>query len=81
MTEVTCQSGVELLMDYLEGHGSADQRAAIEQHVHACPRCVAFIASYRETPRILRAVTEHELPSDLRATLRTVLRQHQRGPA
>lgn len=79
MTNLTCQSGVELLMDYLEGHATADQRAAIEQHVQVCPRCLAFIASYQETPRILRKATECELPGDLRAALWSVLRRQRRG--
>jgi anti-sigma factor RsiW len=77
--EVVCASGVELLMDYLEGELSADVRAAIDAHVAACPRCVAFIASYRETPRILREATAAALPVDLQASLLAVLRA-RRGP-
>ena len=42
------------------------------------PRCVAFIASYRETPRILREATATALPADLQASLRAFLRA-QRG--
>jgi anti-sigma factor RsiW len=76
----TCASGVELLMDYLEGLLPADVSAAIEAHVAGCPRCVAFIASYRETPRILREATAAALPADLQASLRAALRE-QRGRA
>ncbi len=57
MKDIVCVSGVELLMEYLEGALAPDVRAAIEAHVAGCPRCVAFIASYRETPRILRDAT------------------------
>jgi len=78
MKEITCTSGVELLMDYLEGVLSADLHSAIEAHVAGCPRCVAFIASYRETPRILREATATTLPADLEMSLLAFLRA-QRG--
>ena len=78
MKEIACASGVELLMDYLEGVLSADLRSALDAHVVGCPRCVAFIASYRETPRILREATATALPTDLQVSLRAFLRA-QRG--
>jgi anti-sigma factor RsiW len=78
MKEIACASGVELLMDYLEGVLPADVRAALDAHVAACPRCVAFIASYRETPRILREATAAALPDHVRASLHAFLRT-QRG--
>jgi anti-sigma factor RsiW len=74
MTEVTCASGVDLLMDYLEGVVSADVRLEIEAHLARCPRCIAFLASYRETPRILRDATAIELPAEHQASLRAFLR-------
>ena len=80
MKEMNCESGVKLLMEYLEGTLAADVRAAVEAHVAACPRCVAFIASYRETPRLLRAFTEAEIPDDLARSLRAYLRAHRGEP-
>jgi len=74
MNNIVCRSGVELLMDYLEGELAPDVRAAIEEHVNGCPRCVAFIESYRETPRILRDATAAEMPADLEAALLDALR-------
>ena len=81
MKNVACASGVELLMDYLEGVLPADVRAAVDAHVSGCPRCVAFIASYRETPRILREATAASLPADLEASLRQFLRAQRGGQA
>jgi anti-sigma factor RsiW len=78
MTEMTCESGVRVLMDYLEGTLAPDMRAAVEAHVAACPRCVAFIASYRETPRLVRELTAAEIPADLVTSLRAHLRAHRR---
>jgi anti-sigma factor RsiW len=78
MNGITCASGVDLLMDYLEGVLSADVRGEIDAHIAGCPRCVAFLASYQETPRILRDATTIELPAERQVSLRTFLRT-QRG--
>jgi anti-sigma factor RsiW len=74
MKELACVSGVELLMDYLEGVLPADVHAALEAHVAGCARCAAFVASYVETPRILREATAATLPADLEASLQAFLR-------
>jgi anti-sigma factor RsiW len=79
MKEIACASGVELLMDYLEGLLSSEVRSALDAHVASCPRCVAFIASYRETPRILREATATVLPVDVHTSLRAFLRAQRRG--
>ena len=73
----TCRSGVERLMDYLEGVLAPDLQAALEQHVAGCQRCAAFVESYRRTPAILRAATTATLPPELARTLQERLR-HQR---
>jgi anti-sigma factor RsiW len=77
MPDLVCRDGVELLMDYLEGVLSETDREAIEAHVGGCPRCVAFVASYRDTPRILRAATAAELPTDVAASLRRFLAERR----
>jgi anti-sigma factor RsiW len=70
---VACADGVDRLMDYLEGTLSPADREAMEAHVAGCPRCVAFVESYRETPRIFRAATAAPLPEDLAQSLRRFL--------
>ena len=74
---LVCASGVDLLMDYLEGALAAEVSAALEAHVAGCARCVAFIASYRETPRIVREATAPALPPELERSLREFLRHHR----
>lgn len=74
MSDIACISGVQLLMDYLEGVLPADVRAGLEAHVAGCERCRAFIESYRETPRVLRAATDAALPADVRRSLTAFLR-------
>jgi anti-sigma factor RsiW len=75
----TCASGVELLMDYLEGVLPAEVNAALEEHVAGCQRCTAFVASYQATPRILRDATTTNLPVDVEASLQAFLRARTRA--
>ena len=74
MKEIACMSGVELLMDFREGVLPADVHAALEAHVAGCPRCAAFVESYRATPRILRDATATPLPDHVEASLKAFLR-------
>ena len=62
MKEIACLTGVELLMDYLEGVLPTDVHAALVAHVAGCARCAAFVASYCATPGILRGATAAPLP-------------------
>jgi anti-sigma factor RsiW len=79
MNEIVCASGVELLMDYLEGVLPADVRAALDEHVAGCLRCAAFVESYRAVPRILRDATAASLPADIEASLKAFLRARTNG--
>jgi anti-sigma factor RsiW len=74
---VVCASGVSLLMDYLEDALPGDVRSDLETHVAGCPRCIAFVASYRETPRILREASAVTAPPDLEASLLRFLRSRR----
>ena len=74
MNEIVCASGVELLMDYLEGVLPPSVRSTVDAHVAACPRCVAYLESYQATPRLLREVTAVSLPTRVQASLRAFLR-------
>jgi anti-sigma factor RsiW len=74
VTHIACASGVDLLMDFLEGVLPAEISAALEKHVASCARCAAFVASYQATPRIVREATAAALPADVEASLRAFLR-------
>jgi len=79
MTEVSCKTGVELLMDYLEGAVQDDVRTLLESHVDGCPKCAAFIASYLATPRIVREATAAAMPPELQESLLAFLRAQRGG--
>jgi anti-sigma factor RsiW len=78
MNEIACASGVELLMDYLEDQLPAEVRAALDAHVSGCARCVAFVTSYRETPRIIRDATLVQMPGEVQAALIEAIRAARR---
>ncbi len=78
MTDISCQTGVELLMDYLEGVVPEDVRKTLDAHVAGCEKCTAFVTSYLATPRIMRDVTRAAMPEELQRSLLDFLRA-QRG--
>jgi anti-sigma factor RsiW len=77
--DLVCASGVSLLMDYLEDAVPADVRRHLETHVAGCPRCTAFVASYRETPRIVREAAAVTVPADLEVSLLRFLRSARKS--
>jgi anti-sigma factor RsiW len=74
-----CREVVQLLLDYVEGALPADERAAVEAHFEACPRCLEFLESYRATPRLMREATAAEMPEDVAAGLQRLLEGMRRG--
>ena len=77
MSDTVCAAGVDRLMDYLEGMLPPMTVAALEAHVSGCPRCRAFVASYRATPRIVRDATEIAMPAGIGTSLIAWLRQRR----
>lgn len=76
MPEMTCLETVDGLMDYVDDVLAADRRRSFEAHLAGCPRCVEFLASYRETPRIVRRCSDAALPEGVAGRLKAVLRAH-----
>jgi anti-sigma factor RsiW len=70
---LVCANGVERLMEYLEDLLPAPDRRAVDAHLQGCPRCVAFVKSYVEVPRILRSATQAEMPEGASESLRRFL--------
>lgn len=80
MKRATCKAGVERLIDYLEGTLSAQMRTVLEAHVAGCSRCRAYLASYVETPRIVRLATDRAPTAEQRRSLLEFLHSHRRIP-
>ena len=78
--ELACSDGVGSLMDYFEGVLQPVARAAIDAHLAICPRCVAFVRSYGETPRIFRDALPAPMPAGLGERVLGFLRDRLRNP-
>jgi len=82
-TEVVCRDVVELVHEYLEDALSARERAAFEQHLHACPWCLTYLDQIRATARGVRelaapARTETSLPVAVETALVNLFRARQK---
>jgi len=73
MKNLTCRETIDLLMDYLELKLPQEDHEALKKHFADCPPCMAFVRSYQETPRILRKVTEVQLPPEMEKRLHEYL--------
>jgi anti-sigma factor RsiW len=65
---VTCQELVDFLMAYLDQELAPDVHRVFEDHIDACPPCLAYLDSYRETVRLgqsLCADPEDAIPDDV----------------
>ena len=51
---LTCREFADFLMAYLDGELPEGERSAFEEHIGACPPCVHYVESYKETVRLGR---------------------------
>jgi anti-sigma factor RsiW len=72
---VDCAQLVSLLGDYVDDHLPADQKAAVDGHIHQCGPCMAFLRQYRFAPQAVRAHLLEKVPVDLETRLLTFLRE------
>lgn len=52
---VTCREFVEFLDDYLAGRLSAVQVDEFNHHLSACPPCVIYMRTYRDSSALVKA--------------------------
>ncbi len=69
-----CQQTVDLLGDYIEGELEEQKAQRLEHHLDACPSCVEFVESYRETGVLCRKALAVEMPQQVKTTLFEFLR-------
>jgi len=51
---MTCQEIVEFLMRYLDGELTPEEQQTFQAHLRACPPCVVYLETYRETVSVCR---------------------------
>jgi len=68
---LTCRELIDFLSAFLDGELAPEPRAAFETHLSVCPRCVDYLASYRETIRLGKKACEPDaaLPADVPSEL------------
>ena len=66
--ELTCREFAEFLMAYEDGELSPAERARFDDHLGACPDCVAYLESYRDTVALGRKAFADE-DADARAAV------------
>ena len=57
---VTCREFVEFLDDYLAGRLPAVQVEEFNAHLSACPLCVTYMQTYRDTSALVKAALASE---------------------
>ena len=69
---MTCKDLIESLVDYLEGDLATADRDRVGGHLEACPKCAAYLDSYRKViaaSRLAAETTEEASPPDLQSRL------------
>jgi anti-sigma factor RsiW len=77
---MTCQELLDFLMDYVDGQLPAAQLDSFEQHLRACPPCVHYVDSYRETAALGQSICHQDdaLPPEVpEALIEAILRARQ----
>ena len=62
--EMTCQELVELVTEYLEGALPDSDRRRFDEHLEACPYCVAYVEQIRATVRLTGRLGEGDLQGE-----------------
>ena len=70
----SCQELVELVTDYLEGALTPADLRRFEEHIALCDACTEYLRQFRETIRIVGAITPDDLSPEAEAELLTVFR-------
>ncbi|HET6574799.1 MAG TPA: zf-HC2 domain-containing protein [Fimbriiglobus sp.] len=77
---MSCEELVGVLLDFVGGDLSPEQRAVIEQHLCGCPPCGQHVEEYRLTIRVTRLLPKADpLPPAFEARLRAALAAAERG--
>jgi anti-sigma factor RsiW len=77
--DLTCRQITALLIDYVAGEMDAPTCMAFEAHLHNCPACTAFLATYTETIHATRAMRYEAIPEEMLARVQRFLSRKIEG--
>ncbi|MCW4352926.1 zf-HC2 domain-containing protein [Hoyosella sp. YIM 151337] len=66
---LTCQTVVELITDYLEGALDTETHRKVEAHLDGCEGCTNYVSQIRSTIRALGSVRDDDLDPHMRQRL------------
>lgn len=66
---ITCAEAVERLWAYLDGALTADEKAALDEHLSFCRVCCGEVEFAQELRAFLARSAAEELPDDVRSRL------------
>ena len=75
---ITCREVLDLLTDYLEAALPPGLHARVELHLLECDHCARYLEELRATIGALGALTEDDVPSEVRDALLTAFRTWRR---
>jgi anti-sigma factor RsiW len=70
---ITCRELAELLFDLSRGELSPEQAKHVEEHVHECCHCAAYVETYHLTIDLTRKLPRPPLPTHLVKKLETIV--------
>jgi anti-sigma factor (TIGR02949 family) len=80
---VNCREFVDFLMAYLDGELEPTQAEVFRRHMRACPACVDYLDTYRQTIELGRGICETPdaaVPDDVpEALVRAILAARAAG--
>jgi anti-sigma factor RsiW len=77
---ITCREVLDLLCDFVAGDLAPEKHGHVQQHLHACPPCLAYCNSYRITIRLARQLPCSPPPPDVAQRLRAALETGMKVP-
>jgi len=83
-TPLTCREFVEFLDEYLDGALMPERAAAFDDHLAACPSCVAYMKTYAATIELAREAfaADEPVPGDVPEDLvRAILAAREPEPS
>src|SRR5262249_45951549 len=78
--ELTCKELTELITDYLEERLSQTDRIRFQEHLSACPGCVAYVDQMHATIQAIGSKPSLQIPSSMEKSLLEVFR-HLKSPS
>lgn len=71
---MTCKETIARLAEYLDAELTSEMLRELEAHLDECAPCRAYLATYRRTRELAAKVSRVELPEDLKARIRALMK-------